>query len=229
MAFDQPLYAIAKQIQWQWSNSHGEKHYVIMFGGLHVEMTALKAIGKLLEDSGWTSALIQSGVASAGKADSFLKALHVSRARHVHQVTASALHILMYDAYKKYWEDMNADVPPEFDKWRLQQEEARRQFLYWSTTLHFELIIPIFIRSLRERNFKLYIDALVSLMPWFFALNHTNYGRWLPVHIRDMILLEESHPAVFAESMSGNFVMQRHNAIFLQFPLTMHMTKQQMC
>ena len=65
VAFDQPLYAIAKQIQWQWSNSHGEKHYVIMFGSLHVEMTALKAIGKWLEDSGWTSALIQSGVASA--------------------------------------------------------------------------------------------------------------------------------------------------------------------
>ena len=118
-----------------------------MFGGLHVERTALKAIGKWLEGSGWTSALIQSGVESAGKADSFLKASHVSRTRHVHQVTASALHILMYDAYKKYCEDMNAeDVPLEFDKWRLQQE-ARRQFLYWSTTLRFELIILIFVRS----------------------------------------------------------------------------------
>ena len=171
VAFDQPLYAIAKQIQWQWSNSHGEKHYVIMFGGLHVEMTALKAIGKWLEDSGWTSALIQSGVASPGKADSFLKASHVSRTRHVHQVTASVLHMLMYDAYKKYCKDMNAeDVPLEFDKWRLQQEEARPQFLYWSITLRFELIILIFIKSLRERNFKLYIDALVSLMPWFFCV-----------------------------------------------------------
>ena len=59
VAFDQPLYTIAKQIQWQWSNSYGEKHYVIMFGGLHVEITALKATGKWLEDSGWTSALIQ--------------------------------------------------------------------------------------------------------------------------------------------------------------------------
>ena len=149
VAFDQPLCAIAKQIQWQWSNSHGEKHYVIMFGGLHVEMTVLKAIGKWLEDSGWTSALIQSGVASAGKADSFLKASHVARRRHVHQVTASALHILMYGACKKYCEDMNAeDVPLESDKWRFQQEEAKPQFLYWSTTLRFELIILIFVRSL---------------------------------------------------------------------------------
>ena len=172
VAFDQPLYAIAKQIQWQWSNSHGKKHYAILLGGLHVEMTALKAIGKWLEDSRWTSALIQSGVASAGKAGSFVKASHVSRTRHVHHVTASALHTLMYDAYKKYCEDMNAEeVPLEFDKWGLQQEEARPQFLYWSTTLHFELIILIFVRSFRERNFKLYIDVLVSLMPWFFTSN----------------------------------------------------------
>ena len=110
---------------------------------------------------------------------------------------------------------MNAeDVPLEFDKWQLQQEDARPQFLYWSTTLRFELIILIFVRSLRERNFKLYIDALVSLMPWFFALNHTNYVRWLPVHIRDIILLEESHPAVFAEFMNGNFVVQKTMQFF---------------
>ena len=73
VAFDQPLYAIAKQIQWQWSNSHGEKHYVIIVGGFHVEMTALKAIGKWLEDSGWTNALMQSSVASAGKLTHFSK------------------------------------------------------------------------------------------------------------------------------------------------------------
>ena len=191
-----------------------------MCGGVYVEVTALKAIGKQLEDSGWTSALIQSGVASAGKADSFLKASHISRTKHVHQVTASTLHILMYDAYKKYCEDMNAeDVPLEFDKWQLQQEEARPQFLYWSTTLCFELIILIFVWSLHERNFKLYISALVLLMPWFFALNHTNYARWLPVHIRDMILLEESHPAVFAEFISENFVMQNTQHNFSSLPI----------
>ena len=99
------------------------------------------------------------------------------------------------------------------------QTLIRPQFLYWLTTLSFELIILIFVRSLRERNFKLYIDALVSLMPWFFALNHTNCACWLPVHIRDMILLEESHPAVFAEFMSGDFVMQKTQRNFSSIPI----------
>lgn len=42
IAADQPLYALAKQIQWQWSEQYGEDKYVIMFG-LHIEMTAFKS------------------------------------------------------------------------------------------------------------------------------------------------------------------------------------------
>ena len=56
-------------------------------------------------------------------------------------------------------------------------------------------------------------------MPCFFALNHTSYARWLPVHTRDMILLEESDPAVFAEFMSGNFVMQKTQRNFSSIPI----------
>ena len=28
------------------------------------------------------------------------------------------------------------------------------------------------------------------MLPWFFALSHTNYARWLPVHLRDMSALQ---------------------------------------
>ena len=72
IGFDQPLYALAKLIEWYWPDAYGEDTALVMFGGLHVEMTTLKAIhvGKWLEGSGCTSAL----VASQGTADSFLKA-----------------------------------------------------------------------------------------------------------------------------------------------------------
>ena len=42
LATDQSLFALAKQIQWTWSDSLGEDHYVIMFGGLHIEMAILR-------------------------------------------------------------------------------------------------------------------------------------------------------------------------------------------
>ena len=51
VAMDQPLYAVAKQIQWNWKDSYGEKKFVITFGGLHIEMAFLKIIGDWLDES----------------------------------------------------------------------------------------------------------------------------------------------------------------------------------
>ena len=45
IAFDQLLYALAKQVQWNWLDKYGEDKYVVMFGGLHIEMAALKTLG----------------------------------------------------------------------------------------------------------------------------------------------------------------------------------------
>ena len=38
MAADQPLYALAKYVQWCWPEIHGEDHMTVIFGGLHTEM-----------------------------------------------------------------------------------------------------------------------------------------------------------------------------------------------
>lgn len=37
ITLDQPLYAIAKLIQWNWQETYGEDHFVIMLGGLHID------------------------------------------------------------------------------------------------------------------------------------------------------------------------------------------------
>lgn len=53
IAMDQPLYALAKQIQWNNKNEFGEDKYMVMMGGLHIEMAILKMIGHWLTNSGW--------------------------------------------------------------------------------------------------------------------------------------------------------------------------------
>ena len=66
----------------------------VIFGGVHIEIAAFRrTIGDWLQNSGWVSALSQANVASAGTAESFLKASQVTRTRHAHQVTACSLHI----------------------------------------------------------------------------------------------------------------------------------------
>ena len=37
-ACDQPLFALAKTIQWKWPENYGEDKHVVMLGGLHLEM-----------------------------------------------------------------------------------------------------------------------------------------------------------------------------------------------
>ena len=76
MAFDQPLFALAKYVQWSWPQSYGEESFMVMFGGLHIEMALWNTIGDFLDCSGWTTALCEAGVATAGVAGSFLKATH---------------------------------------------------------------------------------------------------------------------------------------------------------
>lgn len=66
-----------------------------------------------------------------------------------------------------------------------------------------------FIRSLREGDFPLYVQVCDDLCSWFHVMVHTNYARWLPVHVRDMVQLPEKHPQLYAEFLKGNFVVQR--------------------
>ena len=65
-------------------------------------------------------------------------------------------------------------------------------FMYWDLIMRYETLILIFIRAHIEKNFPLYVDVLEELTPLFFALDHVNYARWMPVHIRDMKSLPDS-------------------------------------
>ena len=119
---DQTLHAIAKQIQWNWRRGYGEDTFVILLGGLHLEMASLATIGDLLDDSGWTHALALANIATPGTAESFLKTTYVTRTRHAHQVAASALSILLHTAYGAY--SCEKSEPKSFDEWCVNRVEV---------------------------------------------------------------------------------------------------------
>ena len=131
MACDQPLVDITKQIQWISPNRYEEDLYVMY---VHIEITTWKALGKWLDSSGLTAALVQADIATPGKADSFLKASHVIRTRHEHQVTAAALYTLLQKAYSSYVEENN-DHASNFDECRQLKEDENPQFKSRSLTL----------------------------------------------------------------------------------------------
>jgi hypothetical protein len=210
IAMDQPLYAVAKQIQWSWPETHGENHFIVMLGGLHIEMAAPKTLGDLLEGSGWTGALVQAGVATSGTADSFLKATHVTRTRRAHQVTASSLYLLLQKAHTEYSNDLDeGDDLESLEDWCTERAASCPQVHFWWIILQLELVVMIYVRSIREANFLLYIDALTKIVPWFLALGHLHYARWVPIHLRDMVALKHTHPDVHSEFLKGKFTVKK--------------------
>ena len=61
-------------------------------------MATLKLLGDWLEDSGWTNALVQAGIASLGTSKSYINVSHVTKTHHAHQVTAASLYTLLQQA-----------------------------------------------------------------------------------------------------------------------------------
>ena len=75
--------------------------------------------------------------------------------------------------------------------------------------LQLELTVLVYVRSLRQGSFQMYLDALTELATWFHAMDHTNYARWILVHLRDMVTLPTAHPKVAREFEAGNFTIQK--------------------
>ena len=214
MTFDAPLFALAKFIQWKWPDTHGEDKFVAMLGGLHIEMAMWKTYGDYLDGSGWRNALVQAGIASSGTADSFLKVSHLTRTRHAHQVTALALAKLQEDAFERT-EGEHSDTDKEV--WRQKMILESPTFQYWDTILSMELLGLILIRSHHEKKFSLYVESLKDLVPWFFSLDHHNYARWIPIHIRDMESLPPSIHKEFEEN--GHWVIHKTTRRFSAMPI----------
>ena len=211
--FDQPLFALAKFVQWKWPDTHGEDKQVVMLGGLHTEMALWSTIGHLLDGSGWTTALTEAQVASVGTADSFLKAPHLTRTRHGHQVSLLTLHNLQQEAFMLTTGPKDEQSAKE---WRDTMLKKSPTFMFWDQIMKYEALILIFIRAHREKNFTLYVKVLEELTPLFFALDHVNYSRWMPVHIRDMKSLPATVKKEFDEH--SHWVLSKTSNTFSSMP-----------
>ena len=135
MTFDQPLFALAKLVQWKWPDIFGENKFLVMFGGLHIEIW--NTIGFFLEGSGWNVALTEAGVATAGKSESLLKASHLTRTRQVHQVTLLALANLQREAWKAVSvSHLESNEEVSFQTWRQNKvSKSPTLTLSWSLRL----------------------------------------------------------------------------------------------
>ena len=98
MSVDQPLYAIAKKIQWAYPVSHGVDKFVILMGGLRIEMALRAILGQVLEKSGWRTVMDKANVTTEGRAVGIEKGSSTFRGQWAHQVTLAAFSVLKQKA-----------------------------------------------------------------------------------------------------------------------------------
>ena len=68
-----------------------------------------------------------------------------------------------------------------------------------------------FIRVSREKDWTLHLISIRNLIPWCFAYNRSNYVKYLPWYLSQMINLPTIHPDVHQYLADGNFSTQIGN------------------
>ena len=63
----------------------------------------------------------------------------------------------------------------------------------------------------------MYVEVLKELTPLFFALDHINYARWTPIHIRDMKSLPKSLKEEFEKDK--HWVINKSKHKFSSIPI----------
>ena len=65
---------------------------------------------------------------------------------------------------------------------------------YWKMFLNCEVLLLIYIWSIREGNFEHYLASLYRMLSWFLALDRCNYARCATLYWFDMELLKDRCP-----------------------------------
>ena len=208
MTADQPVYAISKQVQWLYPELYGEGKLLMMMGALHIEMCLLSTIGDWLDGSGWVELLVKSNISTPGRIESMIQGKQVKRCRYVHQVSCAALYLKLGDVYKCSGSSLT------LQDWIESKRAKSPQFHYWATVIELEALLLKLVQSLRESNFFMFVQTLEEIVPWVFALDHTNYARWLPIFIQDLKMLSSRHPSIHKEFMEGNFTVRKTRKAF---------------
>ena len=155
---DQPVYALGKQIQWRYPN---EGNIFWMLGGLHIEMTFMSAIGNWLNGSGWVEVFEHGSRFTLARVESFLYGNKVKRCRYAHQVSLAIFLQLLQEVYLE-------ECPEKLiscDEWLLQKCETSVNAFHWVKVISLQTTLFMFVRSLLEANFEMYISSLKAIIP----------------------------------------------------------------
>lgn len=123
-------------MQWTLPDIFGEDKFVVMVGGLHIEIALWSTMGDLLRGSGWPEVLKEAGLVKIeAAATAFLKASNAMRTRYAHQVTAVVINSLLKRAYE------DSGTKMAFTNWIMATSQEHSTFKFWLLIYKYQQII----------------------------------------------------------------------------------------
>ncbi|CAG9762726.1 unnamed protein product [Ceutorhynchus assimilis] len=101
----------------------------------------------------------------------------------------------------------------EFNKYLIQFIEFGCQnsptFKYWFLFIEAADILLKLLRSERNADFELHLEAVQETLPFLRAGGRSNYARYTPIYLLDMENLKLKKPKMYQYLKNGNFVVRR--------------------
>ncbi|CAC5400232.1 unnamed protein product [Mytilus coruscus] len=225
--FDQQLYAIAQQVKW--SKPDIFNRHILRLGGFHSLSCFLASIGKLWADGGLRDLLVDSGVYAGNTAELMLNGKEFNRADldYFDQIPSAFWNVLLEfhtsicdqtdqasdikTRLEKLFEDHVQPLIGMFKEWG---HDTSPTFKYWDMFLVAVQIMLSNVRAEREGNWSAHLMSSSKMLPYFYITNRTNYSRWMPVYILDMLELPAEIESAFE---LGEFsIRQKHIQWYLE-------------
>ena len=167
-----------------------------------IEKELLIANGHLEAEAGLDKFLGDTSIDTAGLQTATVDVNHIHKVRYSVQLSVVSIYTSLKEAHKA-----SNSLLPLFS-WEEESSSSTHMFQYWMLIMKFQMDYLVFIRFMREGNFKLFVKILISLVKWFFIFDHYSYHRWLSVQIQDLLSLPITCPQLYQEFERRNFVVQ---------------------
>ena len=164
---DQPLYVLCKIIQSKYPEFACPKYFAL-FGAFHIETELLIANRHLVAGAGLDKILGDISIDTAG--------LQTVDVNHNHKATYS-VQLLVLSIYTCLTEAHKASNSALLlFSWAEERSSSSSLFMYWMLIIKFQINYLLFIRFMREHNFKSFVKTLIFLVKRFFIFDHYNYN-----------------------------------------------------
>lgn len=127
-----------------------------------------------------------------------------------------------YDEAQAIYEQLtkkSCKFKSDFESFIVKRCSESELFSFWNNAIVMIGLAKNLVKADRTGDWLLHIDTVVKLQPLFHVLDRTNYARWLPVYVGDILQIKEDNPELFNAFMSGHFTIKNSDTPFSSIPV----------